>query len=605
MPDNIASPVGKNIAHAVVNVLAPFVRVPSAFISRTVDFTPLGVGKEIFSQVAHKRFDQRALSQAIGEGITGTGLVALGIALTQHNLLSGDYPKNDPKEQQRWRAQGITPNSVKLGNTWVSLNYLGPVGLLFNAGRNMEQAKDQGSMARVGASIGGLGQGLLGQSFLQGFSGFSDAITNPEQNIKSYVNSQGSSIVPAISNDAANLTDKFQRQADTLTESVKNRIPGLRETNKIKQDVYGNPLTQPTTGINPISPLRPSDEKSNAVIDEVSRLHTVDPKNADLQVTPTQVQKTLKVGDQSIQLTNDQRYQLQKQVGQATQDAWGKIIKTPEYQKLSDVDKANALNSLRTDVASVEQRKFEAQNNIGHYDPSYTGKDKLSKAQTAIQNGNLDVTTYAKGGGTTNNTVLKGDDRGTALLDKVGTMNSDQSKQWQTAPFDEQYTDLYARAKGMQVPGLPELPKTNATLQAYADYLKVKDSKPSELKLNAAKKKFLQNAYQSSLSDNAQELFGSYSNADKINAIANNDISFEDFDVAVKLDNALINSGLTATPKIGNVVRRALGYDDAPRSKSSTGRAKKLSATDFKLPTTLRDSVRKGASLAASASLSR
>jgi len=76
--------------------------------------------------------------KAIGEGVTGTGVIALGMALTQHNLLSGDYPKNDAKEAARWKAEGITPNSVKMGGKWINLNYFGPVGLLFNAGRQLE-----------------------------------------------------------------------------------------------------------------------------------------------------------------------------------------------------------------------------------------------------------------------------------------------------------------------------------------------------------------------------------------------------------------------------------------------------------------------------------
>lgn len=396
------SPAGRRVANAAVDILAPFVKVPSAFISRTIDFTPLGIGKEIFSQVAHKQFDQRALSKAIGEGATGTGIIALGIALTQNGLLSGDYPSKDSKEQQRWRAEGIQPNSVKIGNTWVSLNYLGPIGLLFNAGKNLEDSKDEGQFTQVGAAIGGLGQGLLNQSFLQGFSGFSQAVQDPARNLKSFVNSQGSSVVPAWMNDIGNLTDKYQRQADTLGESVKNRVPGLRQTNKIKQDVYGNPLTKATTGINPINPLRPSDTRTNSVIAEVDRLHTVDPKNTDLQVTPTEIKKTLQVGDKTITLTNDQRYDLQKQTGQATQDAWNLLIKTPEYKKLSDVDKAHALNSLRTDVATVTQLKFEAQNQIGHYATDYQGDaKKLTSDQKAIQDGNISPARYTRADGKT------------------------------------------------------------------------------------------------------------------------------------------------------------------------------------------------------------
>lgn len=396
-----ASEPGKRVANAVVNILAPFVRVPSAFISRTIDYTPLGIGKEVFSQVAHKQFDQRALSKAIGEGITGTGVIALGIALTQQNLLSGDYPKNDPKEAQRWKAEGITPNSVKLGGKWVSLNYLGPIGLLFNAGRSMENAHGEDELTKAGVALGGLGQGLLGQSFLQGFSGFSDAIQDPERNLKSFVNSQGSSLVPSIVNDVATATDKFQRQADTLGQSVKNRIPGLRETNPVKQDVYGNKLERQSTALDVVNPLKPSNNltKDNPVLLEVNRLHTTDPTNSDLQVTPTAIKKTVTFDGVNTDLTEQQRLDLQAKVGQATQKAWGELIPTSEYKALSDADKANALNNLRADMTSAVKSQYAAENNLGQYSTNFEGNAKSpTKVVSAILSGGVNVNAYAKSG---------------------------------------------------------------------------------------------------------------------------------------------------------------------------------------------------------------
>lgn len=386
---------GKSVAHGVVNILAPFVRVPTAFLSRTIDFTPLGIGKEVFHQIASKTFDQRTISKAIGEGLTGAGAIAMGVALSQHNLLSGNYPKNDAKEAQRWKAEGITPNSVKLGNKWVSLNYLGPLGLLFNAGHQMEQAKDSGAGEKAAVAVGGLGQGLLGQSFLQGFSGFSDAINDPERNLKSFVNSQGSSVVPNISNDVANATDPYQRQPDTLSESVKNRIPGLRETVKKKQDVYGNELKQPSGEIGTLIGVKPSNDLKNksVAVAEVDRLHNVDPRNKDLQITPTTLDKSITVNGKNVKLSNKQRYDLQKQIGQDTQSNWDKLIKMPEYQSLGDTDKANALNNLRQASSEDAQRKYVLDNNLGTYD---------KRASSAgIRAGTGDLASFAREKGST------------------------------------------------------------------------------------------------------------------------------------------------------------------------------------------------------------
>jgi hypothetical protein len=367
---------GKSIAHGVVNVLAPFVRVPTAFLSRTVDFTPLGIGKEVFHQIASKQFDQRALSKAIGEGATGTGIIAMGIALSHQNLLSGDYPKNDQKEAQRWKAEGITPNSVKLGGKWISLNYLGPVGLLFNAGHKMQTSSDPGAASQVASAIGGLGQGLLGQSFLQGFSGFSDAITDPERSAKSFVNSQIASLVPNILNDVSNATDSYQRQADTVVQSVKNKIPGLRETNKRKIDVYGNDLKQAAGRLNTLNGVKPSNDISNknAAVAEVSRLHKVDPNNGDLQVTPIPVKKTISVEGKNVALSDNQRYDLQKQIGQSTQSNWSKLIQTDEYKVMTDPEKAAALGNIRQLATEDATRSYVVANNLSTYNKSESKK---------------------------------------------------------------------------------------------------------------------------------------------------------------------------------------------------------------------------------------
>lgn len=373
-----ASKQGKAIAHGIVNVLAPFVRVPTAFLSRTVDFTPFGVGKEIFHQVAAKQFDQRMLSQAIGEGLTGTGAIALGIHLTHNNMLSGDYPKNDQKEQQRWKAEGITPNSVKLGGKWISLNYIGPLGLLFNMGNKLVNSQDPAVLSRVGGSIAGLGQGLMGQSFLQGFSGFSDAVNDPQRNLGKFVNSQGSSIVPSIINDVANATDKYQRQADNVGQAIKNRIPGLRETNPIKQDVYGNPLKQAGGQLGTVNGFKPSNSLTgnSPAITEVNRLHSVDPSNPDLQITPTPIKKKLTDTANGINVTlnNKQVYDLQKAVGQSTQNYWNRAIKSPQYQKLSDIEKANALTKIRQDATTLAERRYIVDNNLGSYNKQVTAK---------------------------------------------------------------------------------------------------------------------------------------------------------------------------------------------------------------------------------------
>jgi hypothetical protein len=165
---------------------------------------------------------------------------------------------------------------------------------------------------------------------------------------------------------------------------MKNRIPGARQSLDPKIDVYGNELSQNTTGLNKLSPLKPSDSKTNDVIGEVNRLHNVDKKNTDLQVTPTPVGKKVTVNKQDVKLTDKQRYDLQKQVGQKTQEVWDAVIKSDRYKAMDDIDKAKELNGKRQDATEFATRDYVVKNNLGTYNES------PGKGAQAVGIGNYD-----------------------------------------------------------------------------------------------------------------------------------------------------------------------------------------------------------------------
>lgn len=383
--------------HPVVQAIVPFIKVPTNFLTRTLDYTPVGAVKGLvkagLDKKAGRDFNQRAFSEAIGEATTGSAFLYIGAEMANNRLLSGAYP-TDPKEQQRWKAEGITPNSIKLGDKWISLNYLGPLGLLLNAGKEYHDAAAQGNSAYMQA-LGSFGKNLAGQSFLQGFSSFANALTDPGRYLTNLKNSEAGSLIPSWSNDLANLIDKNQRQASTVPQTIQSKIPGLRNKLPVKQDVYGNNLPQRT---NPaqltVDPSRPSNTlgKDNPVIQEVNRLHTVDPNNKDLQVTPvpvTSLSANNNNGDNiTIKLTASQKYDLNNKVGQAIQTNWGKLIATPTYQALPNAEKAKALNSLRTDTTTLIERKYVTDNNLGVYNKA------PSKSVLALGGASSNLKTY-------------------------------------------------------------------------------------------------------------------------------------------------------------------------------------------------------------------
>jgi hypothetical protein len=533
--------------HPVAQVLAPFVKVPTNFLSRTLDFTPVGAVSEVVKQVRAGRLDQRALSEAIGEATTGTAVIYLGAELANNKMLSGQYPTNDPKEAARWKAEGIQPNSVKVGGKWISLNYLGPVGMLLGAGKDYHDAAASGDNGTV-AAIAGMGKNLTGQSFLTGFSGFSNAINDPQRSAKSFVNSEIGSVVPSWVNDQANNFDKFQRETNSPTDSIKSRIPGLRNTLPIKQDVYGNQLQQRTNPVDLwLDPLRPSNSTTNRnpVIAEVSRLHTVDPSNKDLQVTPTPVDKAITIDNQKYKLNSAQVHDLQNQIGQYTQQQWGELIKTPEYKALSDTDKANALNKLRQTATEVKQRQFVTDNNIATYNKAASAK------AAALANNQLDITSFAKANSSSSSTagsqtnIAKGispDSKKT--LTAYNAMSAADRTKYLNSSNDAEYKYAQAKYENDLASGTLSMAQ-----QAKAQY------SLSKAKVGASYTKEARDLYGLSKT----ELSGVLKSAPNGSALANQVVAYGDALESAGLGNnkfRLANGSVSLTPSTGGSSRK-------------------------------------------------
>ena len=391
----------RGVGKVAAQLNAPFVRIPSAGLARMVDFSPMGAPLNVARQLANmkwgaqKGIDWRSLNTAIAESATGTGIgLVIGYQLSQKGLVTGEYPSGDQKESERWKTEQIQPNSIKVNGTWLSLNYLGPFGSLLQQGRRFQESQAEGNSFAQNAATSQVGvvRDALNQSYLQGLSSSMEAAKDPQRALMSKVNGTAGTLIPSAINDISVAGDKKQREVKTPLDAVIARTP-FRSSLREKQDVYGNSLDRKTGAIgSAVNPLRPSDDKSqkNPVVAEVSRLKNADPRNKDLQVTPTPVDKKLKIEGQEVKLTDKQRYDLQKQVGQATQKAWSDLIQTDEYKAMDNLGKAKALDGLRKDVAAANQRKYVVDNNLGTYEK------EMSSKQQAVLDGTADLVGYTE-----------------------------------------------------------------------------------------------------------------------------------------------------------------------------------------------------------------
>lgn len=350
---NIASGI-KDKSGAVGDYLIPFSQVPSSVATRMIDRTPLGLAKEIITQIKAGKFDQRAMTKAVADASAGVLLMGVGSALAQSGNLTLSYP-TEKAERDLWELEGKQPNSIKIGNTWVSLNYIQPAGTLIAAGANYRNAVDEGKNKdqAFSAAAAGAGKALTEQSFLKGVSGALNALADPQRSAEKFSENAAGSIVPNIIRSATRSADSVQRNQDGILDSVKAGLPGARQTLSPKVDIFGEEIPRKTDATNSfLNPLRPSDERpTNEVNKELRRL-----RGSDNSITATGILKNA-LGS-SISLTRDQQYELKIKIGQRLKDEWSSMMSDPRYAEISDKQKKKALEKIRDDITGAYKIEF-------------------------------------------------------------------------------------------------------------------------------------------------------------------------------------------------------------------------------------------------------
>lgn len=372
---------GKTYSGAIRQFILPFSQVPASIAVRILHRSDLGA-TEIVNQILRVRkglpYDQRAISEAIGNGTFGPGAIAAGYALSKSGTITGNYP-TDVKEQEIWKSQGKQANSVKIGNRWYSLNYLQPFGTLLGIGDQIQQDEKAGKSSTDVISNAGAraAKSVESQSFLQGINGLLSAVNDPQRSASQYINSTASSIVPNIIRTGARATDPYQRDAKGIGNAIKGALPGARETLPITQDMFGQNLKAPDNAFNQVfNPFRPSLVKKDPIVDELARL-----QGAGQGIIPTQFNKTSISGQK---LTSEQVRQLQTLVGTPTYNVYKQVMNDPRYAALSDEQKKAALASAGAKQSDAYKRQFSTENNISLTKPA------TKATQTILSGGNID-----------------------------------------------------------------------------------------------------------------------------------------------------------------------------------------------------------------------
>lgn len=351
---------------SVGQLILPFARTPSAVATQVLKYSPAGPVAEILKQgFKDKAFNQRAFSEAMGRGVVGTGVLALGYHLAKKGQMALDRPSTE-REQKLWELEGKKPNTVKVGDSWRSPMVLGPAGpLMLLGGHFQNKLQELGSpTAAIIAAAAGGAKSFTEQTFLTGIKQITDAASDPNK-FQSYIERLAGSFVPTLVADVARATDPIERRTNEqggiiegVKERVQSRLPGARGELEPQVDVLGKEIERIGNPLEVLAdPTRPSKSQTSPVIDELRRL-----TDEGFKVSPTLL------GDRNGYpvLNKKQNTQLWKRSGEIIDSKLNSLFNSDEYQELSDEKKGKVVEKFieKSKTVARAEMVIELTNNL-------------------------------------------------------------------------------------------------------------------------------------------------------------------------------------------------------------------------------------------------
>ena len=375
-----ASQIGDNskIGRFLAGVIYPFKKVPANVMVRTVEYSPIGFAKGVYDliQMGKGNTDYTA-AKAIDDfaaGVTGTALLGLGAMLAKHGLLRATGIGDDEEKEQQKNAFGAKDFSILVGDTYIPIDSftINGTGLLtgaqiWEAVQNAKNGDEPVSLEDILDALSKITDPVFEQSMLTGLDSVistiqkSDNTGNGEMAAKLAIQVIGNYIgqyVPTLLGRIASSTDKNQRSTyiepdgpwdpiQSAIQGVQKKVPGWRQQMAITYGNWGVPVEGNGAGSTAsaigkaVTPIYPSQKKTDPVEEEIARLHDADSAYANFYKRPS---KTISVDGKSVKLTSEQYGNYVVARGQTDYNLRSAMLGNDLYKSLPDQVKSAAMD---------------------------------------------------------------------------------------------------------------------------------------------------------------------------------------------------------------------------------------------------------------------
>lgn len=377
---------GSKLGRFLSNTVYPFKKVPANVMVRTVEYSPLGYLKGAWDLVQMQKGNPDITAAKtiddFAAATTGTALLGVGAMLAKQGILRATGVGDDKEKEQQKNAFGAKDFSILVGDTYIPIDSLTLAGTglltgaqIWEAAQNARNGDTPISFEDFLDALSKITDPVFEQSMLSGMDSILTTIQNSDnagtgelltkmgvQIIGNYVGQY----VPTVVGRVAASLDKNQRSTylepdgawspvQSAVQGVQKKIPGLREDMAVTYGNWGVPVEGNgasgfgEAAFKAVTPVYPSKQKTDAVEEEIARLHDV---NAEYSNFYTKPPKSIAVDGENVKLTSEEYAKYTETRGQTDYNLRKNMLDSDIYKGLPDNVKSKAM-SLSQEYANT------------------------------------------------------------------------------------------------------------------------------------------------------------------------------------------------------------------------------------------------------------
>lgn len=389
-------------AKSVAGVIFPFRSTPANITTQALEYSPIGLGKSIWDMCTKVHSGDMSAAQAIDEfaaGFTGTALMAIGVFLGRHGLLTGGED-DDQKQQEFNELQGWQGYSIHVGDTYYSIENMGigVIPLLVGVELNRILSSEyETTLSGTLDAMSNITDPIFEMTMLSSVTDLLEELSYANGHYLKTIASSvarnfvsqlfptlGGAVERVMENQVySTFTDRTEEagrlqgmnDAQYGLGTILNKIPGVEYNQIPRLDAWGRtkdtgaPLYRAFTNF--LSPGYISSDVTAPVDEELQRLYDTGLDHAD-EVFPDKASQSVKVNGHY--LTADEYVEYQSTMGGTSLSLLQEIIGGDTWKGLTDAERIDITNTVYDYARAQAQRAVDSSTAV---DSWITDEDSL------------------------------------------------------------------------------------------------------------------------------------------------------------------------------------------------------------------------------------